>query len=93
MFRVLDNGKPAKYPDHKVDPSWDTCDYLTKVEAVKYGGKWLGMLSPFLEHEGGYHQREPMEEELGIFDSPYDYSGHGDIIQIVEVADEEKSRD
>jgi len=30
MFRVLDNGKPAKYPECGVNSSWTTCDFETK---------------------------------------------------------------
>lgn len=42
MFRVLDNGKPARHPFCKVHPSWDNCEFNTFAEAVSYTKKWLG---------------------------------------------------
>lgn len=46
MYHVMQNGKPAKYPEHTVDSSWDNCDFINRDEAVEYAQNWLGYLAP-----------------------------------------------
>lgn len=71
MFIVLDNSKPAKFPEHKVHSSWDNNQFETFEEAKEYADKWLGMYGPYLlDTAGGYG---------------YDYSGYGDVIKIIEI--------
>ena len=41
-YTVFDTDKPAKYPEHKVDPSWDNATYGTFEEALTYAKLWLG---------------------------------------------------
>ena len=41
-FSVYDNGKPAKYPECKVNYSWDNNTFNTFEEAQKYARMWLG---------------------------------------------------
>jgi hypothetical protein len=71
MFRVMDNRKPAKYPECKVHPSWNKCDYTTFEDAEAYALKWLGILAP---DKGFIHLGEP-----------YDYNGYGDMLLIQEI--------
>lgn len=69
-YTVYDNGKPAKYPDCKVHPSWDNCNFSTIEEARIYAQKWLGSYGTGLEL---------------IVNIPSDYSGEGDTIEIREL--------
>ena len=41
-YQVIDNNKPAQYPDHNVDRSWKNSIFDTFEEAEKYCKKWLG---------------------------------------------------
>lgn len=70
-FHVLDNYKPAKYPNHQIDPSWKENAYSTFEEAEKYLRHYLGIYAPSNDHKF----------TLGI---AYDYSGYGDSIIIVQ---------
>jgi mannose-6-phosphate isomerase class I len=71
MFAVYCNGKSA---DLKGFPElrhycWATSKFTTLKEAQNYAEDWLGPYTP------GY----PL-----MLNAPYDYSGHGDIIEIRE---------
>lgn len=71
MFRVYDNGKPASYKFHKVDPSWAEYEYETFEQAEAYCLSWLGIYAP----------------PIGVLqpNKPYNYSGMNDYIEIREV--------
>ena len=69
MFAVYDNGKPAKFPECKVDKSWSNNEFETFDAAVEYANKWLG----------------PYGGELLVLGKPNDYSGYGDVIEIREI--------
>jgi hypothetical protein len=66
-FVVYDNNKPARFPAHKVDQSWDNCEFDTLLEAVIYARQWLGQWDCLPSVWDG---------------SPVDYSGYGDRIEI-----------
>jgi hypothetical protein len=69
MFTVYDSNKPAKYPDHSVDPSWHTASFKTMTEAVAHAKNWLGRT-----YEGVLPK---------FWDGTLiDYSGCGDTIEI-----------
>lgn len=70
MFRVLDNAKPARFPEHHVDPSWSNCDFATFVEALNYAHKWLGPYS---------------KGRILKLNENYDYSGYGDELCITRL--------
>jgi hypothetical protein len=70
MFKVFDGGKPANYEHHKVHSSWQNCTFKSFVEALNYAHKWLGVYSP---------------GKILKLNTPYDYSGYGDIIEIRKV--------
>lgn len=36
MFNVYENGKLAKFPEQKIDPSWDNASFKTLEEAIAY---------------------------------------------------------
>ena len=69
MFRVYDNGRPARYPECRVDPSWNTYQFDAWGEALSYALHWLGITA----------YGSPLE--LGI---EYHYNGYGDTILIKE---------
>jgi len=73
VFSVYDNGRPAKYPDSKVDPSWNNNTFDTFEEALEYAHMWLG---PF---GGSWDGMDGVVLELNV---PWDYSGYGDVIEI-----------
>jgi hypothetical protein len=76
MYQVFDNGKPAQYPDHPVHPSRDNSTFETLREALVHAWKWLG---PF---GGSFDGSSGIPLQVGI---PWDYSGHGDMIEIRKV--------
>ena len=69
MYQVFDNGKPADCLHCKVHESWNKSAYDTFEEALEYANKWLGMY-------GGVVLK---------LNTPWDYSGYGDMIEIREV--------
>ncbi len=69
-FAVYDNGKPAKYPECNVHPSWDNNSFDSFEKAIEYTSTWLGMLG-----EDFIYPTIKLNE-------PYDYSGYGDLIEI-----------
>ncbi len=71
-YQVLDNNKPAQYPDHSVDRSWKNSIFDTFEEAEKYCKKWLGV----------YSNATPQ-----CVNQPIDYSGHGDSIKIQTITE------
>lgn len=67
-YQVFDNGKPADCHHHpKVHSSWDRSVFDTLAEAQAYARKWLGIYAP----------SGPIP-----VDTPWDYSGMGDVIEI-----------
>lgn len=70
-YRVLDNGRPAKCPECKVDPSWNHCDFQTWEEAQEYARRWLGLMNDYFV---------PQEA-----DKPVVYSAANDTIEICRV--------
>lgn len=73
MFTVFDNGKPADCFHHKVHPSWKQSTFNTFEEALEYARKWLAPMG------GSYDGKEGVVLEVN---TPYDYSGCGDLIEI-----------
>ena len=70
MYQVLDNGKPADCFHCNVHESWNKSTYSTFEEALEYARDWLGRYG------------------IGVVlkpNTPWDYSGYGDIIEIREV--------
>ena len=67
QYCVYDNGKPARYPDCKVDDSWDNNVFFTFDEAFAYARNWLGEWDMLPSDWNG---------------SSLDYSGAGDTIEI-----------
>lgn len=47
MYTVYESGKPCKFPEHKVDPSWNNATFETLEEAIQYADNWLGIYGPF----------------------------------------------
>jgi hypothetical protein len=43
VYAFFENNKPAKYPDHKVHPSWKNNEFATLEECQKYATKWMGV--------------------------------------------------
>jgi len=68
-YSVYDNGKPAKYPDIKVDMSWVNNKFNTFDEALTYARNWLGVYG---------------EGVILKVNVEWDYSGYGDKILIKE---------
>lgn len=66
MFKVYDNSKPAKYPDHNVDPSWDNCEFETFEDAHRYANYWLGCPPDALDY-GFLEVNVPYEYNPGCF--------------------------
>ena len=75
-FSVYDSGKPAKYPEHNVHPSWKNNSFDTFDEAIEYMHRWLGRQSPGLDYLRK-HITERIGTELG-----YCYGYPGDIMTI-----------
>lgn len=67
-FMVLDNGKLARYPEHKVDKSWRFGWFNNFQTAKEYANRWLGAFGPYPFDKTG----------------EFDYSGYGDILEIKE---------
>jgi len=44
-YAVFDNGRPAKYPDCKVNKNWKINIFDTFDQAIQYLDKWLGSCS------------------------------------------------
>jgi len=63
---VEEDGKPARYPECHVHPSWSNCEFATFEEAEAYALKWLGMHSP------GKGQIEP--------NVPFEFCGNGQLM-------------
>jgi hypothetical protein len=59
-YAVYDGGKPARYPECKVDPSWKNNTFETFEEAETYALNWLGDYAP--------------DRGVILLDVPYDYS-------------------
>lgn len=70
-FKVYDNGKPAKYPECKVNKKWSNNSFDTFQEALQYAHHWLGDFSPCDVSDSPIQLNEP-----------YDYDGCGDTIEI-----------
>lgn len=81
-YRVLDNGKPANrhlFPNVRFYGSdWDTSDFSTWEEALKYARQWCTPYGGSFDGEEGFILT-PEEPE-------YDYSGYGDTVSISEVS-------
>lgn len=45
-YIVKEEGKPCRYPDYKVHPSWNNCEFDNWDDAVKYANHWLGVYGP-----------------------------------------------
>ena len=71
MFRVLDGGKPADCQHHKVDKSWAVSLFDTFEAAEEYALNWLGIYGP--------------GKGVLKLNTPHDYSGYGDCVEIREV--------
>lgn len=69
MFQVLDNERPAQYPECAVSSSWKNSKFETFEEAAQYANNWLGVYGP-------------INFMVGV---PVKYSGYGDTIEIREV--------
>lgn len=67
-YKVYDNGRPCRFPECKVDPSWENNEFDTFEQAEMYACAWMGSMSP----------------GLGVLRMyvAYDYSGCGDRILI-----------
>lgn len=77
-YQVFDNDKPADCYHHSVSDTWNRSKFNTLKEARQYAMNWLGRFwAPDF-------QLEP--------NTPYDYSGHGDKIEIRTVDLEEESK-
>lgn len=70
MFVVLENNKPAMYPDGP--ECWRENEFPTQEEANEYAHHWLE----------DWAKGIPAILELG---TRYDYNGYGDIIEIREI--------
>ena len=68
MWICLEDNKPCDCFNHDVHESWDKSSYKTYEEAKEYMMKWLGIYAPYPEYD---------------FRNPYDYSGYGNIVQII----------
>lgn len=69
-FQVFDNGKPADCHHHTVSSSLNCSVFSTYEEARAYAESWLGEI---------FHSTDLQ------LNTPYDYSGYGDLIEIREV--------
>jgi len=76
MFRLLDNDRPACYPEIKVHESWNNCDFETFDELIDYADHWLG-----ISHSPG---KDILRETLGG-GANYYYSGGSDWLSIIFV--------
>lgn len=71
-YAVLDCGQPAVLTS-VVNDVWMNNVFDTQEDAMEYASKWLG----------DYEKSIPDGNDLS---TPYDYSGYGDTIQIIELA-------
>lgn len=78
MIRLLDNGKPARYPEINVHTSWNNCDFETIDQLVDYADRWLGKLTP-----GKIVLKNLLRGERAYF-----YGGATDSLSIVNVGSE-----
>jgi len=69
MFKVLDSGRLARYPECHVSPTWVSCEFKTFQEAFAYAKDWLGSFYSLPSNWDG---------------SVYNYNGYGDTIEIRE---------
>lgn len=69
-YGVFESGKPAKFPECKVHPSWDNNVFSTVSAAEEYAIKWLGS---FWDPK---HRLMP-SVKLNV---PYDFNGYGDTL-------------
>lgn len=76
MFRVLENGKLARYPECNVHKSWNNCDFPSIVEAALYAEKWLGST---------YSPGVDFLVKLFMDGESFDYDGYGDTISVQEI--------
>ena len=78
IYRVTDNNKPATCEHFNVHKSWNNADFETLDQAFEYAVKWLGW--------GWVNVNDPQMNgfKLAML-HPYDYSGYGDMIQIVQI--------
>lgn len=66
-YQIFDNSKPADYRFHNVSDAWHKSYFETWRDAHDFALNWLG----------------PLGEGVGLMvDTPYDYSGHGDYLEI-----------
>jgi hypothetical protein len=72
MFQVLNNDIPAQYPYMPIHPSWNQSTFQSFDEAQEYACQYLGPFSP---------------GKIFKLNEPYDYSGYGDCISIIEVGE------
>jgi hypothetical protein len=70
MYQVFDNGKPADCFHCNVHESWNNSVYDTFEKALEYANKWLGFFGSGVVLK---------------LNTPWDYSGYGDMIEIREV--------
>lgn len=68
-YGVFENNKPCKYPEHKVDPSWNNYLFDTFREAQEYAIHWMGNWAP-------------LDKDVLELNTPYDISGYGDMLEI-----------
>lgn len=76
-FCVFDNNKPAstvEFPQIRKCEGWDNHEFDSFPKAVAYAFSWLGTIAT----------TEPED----FLNGGFDYSGHGDIIEIREVNNE-----
>lgn len=71
-YQVLDNNRPADCFHCKVHESWNKSKYDTFDEALNYARKWLGFYGTCVVLKPN---------------TPWDYDGFGDMIEIREVED------
>lgn len=46
IYQVLEQGKPAKFPNCNVHSSWNNNEFVSLDEAIDYTIKWLGDYYP-----------------------------------------------
>jgi len=79
LFKVLNNGKPARYPDFNVDPSWGNNQFYTLYSAIDYASRWLGQFGPFPMEAADTLTETPMPASIS-----YKYSSAGDELTITK---------
>ncbi len=74
-FQVIDNGTPADCFHHPVHKSWDKSKFVSLAEAQDYLRNWFGAFCP---------DRGTQNFQLPI-NTPYNYNGYGDYVEIREI--------